>query len=110
VFDNRHIAALRRLVEDFASLEASIVQRREGRRPVANDKYDGSFTVSNFAIDNASETRFGGVVGVGLEFAVSPNVLLGVDYQRAFMGTNSVTFAPNVPIVGFPVSRIENIR
>jgi outer membrane immunogenic protein len=82
----------------------------KGGGAVASDKYYGYFTVNNFAIDNASETRVGGVIGAGLEFGLTPNILLGVDYQHAFMGSKSVTFAPNVPIVGFPVSRMENVR
>jgi outer membrane immunogenic protein len=82
----------------------------KGGAAVASDKYYGFLTVNNFALDNASETRVGGVIGAGLEYGLTPNIILGVDYQHAFMGTRAVSFAPNVFVPGLPLSRIENIR
>jgi outer membrane immunogenic protein len=82
----------------------------KGGAAVASDKYNGFLTATNVGLDNASETRFGGVVGTGLEFGVTPNIILGVDYQHAFMGTRAISFAPNVFVPGLALSRIENIR
>ena len=80
----------------------------KGGAAVAGDKYAGFFTVNNFAIDTASETRVGGVIGVGLEYGVTANIVIGVDYQHAFMGSRTITF---LPVVALPViSRMENIR
>jgi outer membrane immunogenic protein len=80
----------------------------KGGAAVAGDKYAGFFTVNNAAIDTASETRVGGVIGVGLEYGVTANIVIGVDYQHAFMGSRTITF---LPVVALPViSRMENIR
>ena len=44
--------------------------------------------------DRASETRWNGAVGPGLDFGVTPNIVRGVDYVHGFMGSrdNSFTF------------------
>ncbi len=41
----------------------------KGGAAVTNDKYTGVFIPSGLAFDSATETRWGGVVGVGLETA-----------------------------------------
>ena len=43
--------------------------------------------------DNANETRWGAAVGVGFEYAIMPNLSLGLEYDHLFMGTNDVLFA-----------------
>jgi outer membrane immunogenic protein len=43
-------------------------------------------------IDNGSETRWGAALGVGFEYAVSPNWSLGLQYNHLFMGNNDVIF------------------
>jgi outer membrane immunogenic protein len=43
-----------------------------------------------------------------LQYGLTPNIILGVDYQHAFMGTKSITFLPNVALP--VISRMENIR
>ncbi len=56
---------------------------------------DNKYNVFNAGalIDNASETRWGAAVGVGLEYAVAPNWSLGFEYNHLFMGNNDVVFA-----------------
>jgi outer membrane immunogenic protein len=46
----------------------------------------------------ADDTRWGAVVGAGLEYAFTPNWSVGVEYNHMFMGRHDVTFtpAPNV--------------
>ena len=80
----------------------------KGGAAVAGDKYTGSLTVNGFPLDNASETRVGGVIGTGLEYGLTPNIIIGVDYQHAFMGARSITFLPDAALP--VISRIENIR
>jgi outer membrane immunogenic protein len=80
----------------------------KGGAAVAGDKYNGFLTVNGVGLDNASETRVGGVIGTGLEYGLTANIIIGVDYQHAFMGARSITFLPNVPLP--VISRIENIR
>ncbi len=54
---------------------------------------DNQYNVFNGGlIDSASETRWGAVVGVGFEYAIMPNLSLGLEYDHMFMGTNDVTF------------------
>ena len=61
-------------------------------------------------VDTADETRWGGVVGVGLEFGFSPGWSLAVEYDHLFMGdhNNTFTVSPGLGLVG--TSRIDNIR
>ena len=60
--------------------------------------------------DRASETRWGGVVGVGLEYGFSPNWSMAVEYDHLFMGDRNVTMTSTgtfVPVGA--LSRIDNI-
>ena len=44
-------------------------------------------------------------VGVGLDFGITPNLVLGVDYMHGFMGSRDVTFtAP-----GAILTRVDRI-
>jgi outer membrane immunogenic protein len=45
----------------------------KGGGAVVNDNYRGFVTATNIGIDTASQTRWGGVVGTGLEFGFAPN-------------------------------------
>ena len=59
-----------------------------------NDKYEGFITATGFVFDRSSETRWNGAVGAGLDFGVTQNIVLGVDYVHGFMGSrvNNFTF------------------
>jgi outer membrane immunogenic protein len=65
----------------------------KGGAAVVHDKY---FTVSTAAgqvgltADVASETRWGGVVGVGAEFGFARNWSVAFEYDHMFMGTHDV--------------------
>jgi outer membrane immunogenic protein len=77
----------------------------KGGAMAVNDRYDGLFANTNLVLDTASETRWGGAVGVGLDFGVTPNVVIGVDYVHGFMGSRDITFtAP-----GAILTRIDRI-
>jgi len=78
----------------------------KGGAMAVNDRYDGLFANTNLVLDTASETRWGGAVGVGLDFGVTPNVVIGVDYVHGFMGSRDITFtAPGVVL-----SRVDRIH
>ena len=65
----------------------------KGGAAVTHDKYQGFVTGgANVVLDNASETRWGGVVGAGLEYGFAPNWSVGVEYDHLFMGTSNVGF------------------
>ena len=72
----------------------------------AHDKYEGFIVATGFVGDTASETRWGGAVGAGLDFGVTPNVVIGVDYVHGFMGSRDITFLS--PTGAF--SRTDRIR
>ena len=81
----------------------------KGGAAVTHDKYYGQLLGITF--DNASETRWGGAVGTGVEVGFAPNWSVAFEYDHLFMGTHSDTFtaAPvAAPIVG--LSRIDSIR
>ena len=56
--------------------------------------------------DSASQTRWGGTVGAGLEFGFAPNWSVGVEYDHMFLGSQTVNFA--TPAGAF--STTESIR
>ena len=68
----------------------------KGGAAVARDKYDSFLTTAfggqpaGFVADRGSETRWGGVVGVGGEYAFSPNWSLALEYDHLFMGSRDV--------------------
>jgi outer membrane immunogenic protein len=72
-----------------------------------DDKYEGFVTATNVVFDRASETRWGGAVGAGLDFGITPNIVLGVDYVHGFLGSRNITFTS---VTTGAISRIDHIR
>jgi outer membrane immunogenic protein len=74
----------------------------KGGAAVVSDKY-GTYNLNGFQNDAASETRWGGVIGVGLEYGFTPNWSFAVEYDHMFMGTNDNRFyyTPNNPPPGW---------
>ena len=62
----------------------------KGGAAVTHDKYEGF--VVGFAGDRATDTRWGGAVGVGIEYGFAPNWSLGFEYDRLFMDVRNVSF------------------
>ncbi len=58
----------------------------KGGAMVVSDKYEGFTTATGFVFDRANETRWGGAVGAGLDFGVTPNIVVGVDYDARLHG------------------------
>jgi outer membrane immunogenic protein len=80
----------------------------KGGAAVTHDKYEGLITGTGVVWDRASETRWGGAVGTGLEFGFAPNWSLGVEYNHLFMGNRDINLTYAIgPAV---ISRGENIR
>jgi outer membrane immunogenic protein len=84
----------------------------KGGAAVTDNKYSSFFPVSNvFAaagvpFNAASDTRWGGVVGTGIEVGFAPNWSVAVEYDHLFMGNPNVTFPPTNIAVG----RSDNVR
>jgi outer membrane immunogenic protein len=88
----------------------------KGGAAVTDDKYRGTVTTPPFAgalFDSASETRWGGVVGTGLEFGFAPNWSVAVEYDHLFMGNRDITFTSTGVLAGIPagsIFRTDSIR
>jgi outer membrane immunogenic protein len=60
----------------------------KGGAAVVDDKYN----ITGAAVASASETRWGGTVGVGLDYGFTPNWSFGVEYDHLFLGTSTNNF------------------
>ncbi|MBR1249557.1 outer membrane beta-barrel protein [Bradyrhizobium sp. AUGA SZCCT0169] len=78
----------------------------KGGAAVTEDRYEHRFTGTNVIFDSARETRWGGVVGVGLEYGFAPNWSAAVEYDHMFMGDRNLTFATPAGLVS-TVDRIS---
>ena len=63
----------------------------KGGAAVTSDRYNGLLTGTNVVFDKASEARWGGTVGAGLEYSFAPNWSVGAEYDHLFMGNRSIT-------------------
>ena len=64
----------------------------KGGAAVTDDKYRIFDVPSGALTDTASETRWGGVVGVGFEYGIAPSWSVGFEYDHMFMGSRDVSF------------------
>ena len=68
----------------------------KGGGAVVGDKYDvfvaPGFVGAGTLLASASETRWGGTVGAGLEFGFAPNWSVGVEYDHIFLGHRTIGF------------------
>lgn len=88
----------------------------KGGAAVTDDKYDGITNTTVLGVpagtrfDTASETRWGGVVGVGLEYGFSPNWSMAIEYDHLFMGNRNIAMTSTgafLPVGA--LSRVDNI-
>ena len=85
----------------------------KGGAAVTDDKYRGTVTATGVVFDSASDTRWGGVVGTGLEFGFAPNWSFAVEYDHLFMGNRDITFTSAGVLAGIPAGspfRTDSIR
>ena len=76
----------------------------KGGAAVTRDKYEGIDIPTGLVIDRATETRWGGVVGTGLEFGFAPNWSLAIEYDHLFMGDRDISLNAT-PVFGVGLSR-----
>jgi outer membrane immunogenic protein len=62
----------------------------KGGAAVTDNKYDAFSGLTGAVLGSASDTRWGGTVGAGLEFGFAPNWSVGVEYDHLFMGTQTL--------------------
>ena len=78
----------------------------KGGAAVTDNKYSTFFTATGIVYNQASDTRWGGVAGAGIEFGFAPNWSVAIEYDHLFMGNPNVTF----PASAIAVTRSDNIR
>jgi outer membrane immunogenic protein len=78
----------------------------KGGAAVTDNKYNSFFTGTGVIFNSASETRWGGAVGAGIEFGFAPNLSIALEYDHLFMGSNSVVF----PVSAIAVTRTDTIK
>ena len=84
----------------------------KGGAAVTHNRYSNVFTVNNAfgaagtEFNSASDTRWGGTVGAGIEVGFAPNWSVAVEYDHLFMGNPNIAF----PATAIAVSRADNIR
>jgi outer membrane immunogenic protein len=64
----------------------------KGGGAVTDNTYRGAVTTGG-AFDQASETRWGGVVGTGIEVGFAPNWSIAAEYDHLFMGSRALSFS-----------------
>jgi outer membrane immunogenic protein len=80
----------------------------KGGAAVTADRYRGFDSVTGVALDSATETRWGGVVGAGVELAFAPNWSVAFEYDHLFMGARTLNF--NSLITPGTITRQDSIR
>jgi outer membrane immunogenic protein len=84
----------------------SVLLYVKGGAAVTDNKYTSFFSPNGATFNQATETRWGGAVGTGMEVSFAPNWSVTVEYDHLFMGSNSVTF----PASNIAVTRSDNIK
>jgi outer membrane immunogenic protein len=77
----------------------------KGGAAVTDNKYSSFFTATGVVFNQASDVRWGGVAGTGVEIGLAPDWSVAVEYDHLFMGNPNVTF----PASGIAVTRSDNI-
>jgi outer membrane immunogenic protein len=78
----------------------------KGGAAVTDNKYSSFFTATNVQFNAASDTRWGGAVGTGIEFSFAPNWSVAFEYDHLFMGNPNITF----PTSTNAVTRSDSIK
>ena len=69
----------------------------KGGAAVTDNKYSSWSQVTGIELSTGNDTRWGGAVGVGFEYGIGPNWLVGLEYDHLFMGTDNVAFTGVAP-------------
>jgi outer membrane immunogenic protein len=68
----------------------------KGGAAVVSDRYRSLATVTGVQVTgNVDDTRWGGVVGAGLEYGFTPNWSIAVEYNHMFLQDKTYTFLNN---------------
>jgi outer membrane immunogenic protein len=89
------------------AFNTALLYAKGGAAVVAN-KYNGYNALTGASIDSATDTRWGGTVGAGVEYAFAPNWSAALEYDHLFMGSRTLDFTSTVVPGAF--TREEVIR
>jgi outer membrane immunogenic protein len=101
-----HIDALGLFTGQIGYAWNNVLWYGKGGAAVTSDKYAG-LTTAGVAFDSASETRWGAVVGTGLEFGFTPNWSFAFEYDHIFNGDRNVALTS---VATGALSRIDTIK
>ncbi|WP_424630578.1 outer membrane protein [Bradyrhizobium sp. SYSU BS000235] len=80
----------------------------KGGAAVAGNKFEILDTASGIGLVSASNTRWGGTLGVGFEYGFAPNWSIGAEYNHLWMGDANNSFTVVDPrLIGFTGNRID---
>jgi outer membrane immunogenic protein len=79
----------------------------KGGAAVTSNRFSILGTLTGIELASASATRWGGTVGVGLEYGFTPNWSFGVEYNHLFMGDANNTFTAAAVPAAFVNNRIS---
>jgi outer membrane immunogenic protein len=74
----------------------------KGGAAVTDNKFRGTVTATGALFDSADETRWGGVVGTGVEVGFAPGWSVGIEYDHLFMGKSNLNFTSAGVLAGIP--------
>jgi outer membrane immunogenic protein len=64
----------------------------KGGAAVTDNRYRSFVTATNVLAGSANDSRWGGTVGVGLEYGFAPNWSAAIEYDHLFMGSHTLNF------------------
>jgi outer membrane immunogenic protein len=79
----------------------------KGGAAVTRSRFDILTTLAGIDVASASATRWGGAVGVGLDYGFASNWSFGVEYDHLFMGNSNNSFSGVNPILDGALNRIS---
>ena len=80
----------------------------KGGAAVTDNRNEILFDATNAVVGRSGDdTRWGAVVGVGLEYGFAPNWSAAVEYDHIFMGDRNTTFTDPATGVSFAADRIS---
>jgi outer membrane immunogenic protein len=78
----------------------------KGGAAVTENRFEHRVAATDLVFDSVRDTRWGGVVGVGLEFGFTPNWSVGIEYDHIFMGDRTLNFNNAVGVL----STVDRVR
>jgi outer membrane immunogenic protein len=86
---------------------AALLYLKGGAAVTSNSVFINSTLTGTNLASASSSTRWGGTVGVGVEYGFSPNWTAGIEYDHLFMGDSNNSFAVVNPLLAGALNRIS---